>query len=148
MQGSSLVILSYKIKHNYNISGFLSNYKLLLQTIDVIWSNIKWIEKRQNHYVIKRGRGKVKKYYYVKRLIPIIPKSREFKRELRNTLLRNWSYASHYVDSAIKTGLFDYKLLEKELHQGQGEEEEIVKRRFVRVKETLYVYRDGKIKAI
>ncbi len=85
MQRSSSRILSYKIKHDYDVSEFLSSYRCLLRrAIDVIWESIEW------H---KRGR----------RIIPIIPKSREFKRTLRNKLLKDWGYASHYVDSAIKT---------------------------------------------
>ncbi|MBS7288782.1 MAG: transposase, partial [Candidatus Freyarchaeota archaeon] len=62
-------------------------YRWMLQrAIDGIWENITWKEK-----VIKR-----------RRLIPIIPKSNEFKRNLRNSLLRNWNFCAHYVDSAIK----------------------------------------------
>lgn len=85
MQNSSYKILSYKMKHNYDVKEFLNSYRYLLQrAIDTIWDNIEW-----------RKKGK--------RLIPIIPKSREFRRNLRNKLLKDWSYASHYVDSAIKT---------------------------------------------
>ena len=104
MQRNLYNILSYKLRHNYDISEFLSSYRYILQrVIDEIWDNIEWIERRQrNYYLIKQGRRRIKKYYYVKRLIPLIPKSREFKRNLRNRLLNDWSYASHYVDSAIK----------------------------------------------
>ena len=105
MQKSPYQILSYKLKHNYDIKDFLNDYRDLLQkAIDIIWDGIDWIERKQkNYYSIKQGRRKIKKYYYVRRLIPLIPKSREFKRDLRNILLENWDYASHYVDSAIKT---------------------------------------------
>jgi len=85
-----LKILSYKIKHNYDVSKFLYSYKHLLQeAIDIIWDNINWVENGQ-------------KKYYVKRITPIIPKSKDFKRKLRNTLLKDWGYGKHYVDSAIK----------------------------------------------
>jgi len=57
---------------------------------------------KKNYYIIREGKKGIRKCYYVKRLRPIIPKSREFKRNLRNELLRSWDYASHYVDSAIK----------------------------------------------
>jgi len=41
VQGSSYVILNYKVKHNYNIRDFLASYRSLLQkTIDIIWDNI------------------------------------------------------------------------------------------------------------
>ncbi len=91
MQRSSYVILSYKIKHNYDIGEFLSSYRYLLQrAINIIWDNINWIEKkRRSYYTVREGKKRRKKCYYVKRLIPTIPKSREFKRNLRNELLRN-----------------------------------------------------------
>jgi len=75
VQRSSYVILSYKIKHGYDIGEFLNSYKHLLQkAIDTIWEYMEWIEKKQrNYYLIKQGRRKIRKYYYVKRLIPVIP---------------------------------------------------------------------------
>ncbi|MCE4608644.1 MAG: hypothetical protein F7B61_06805 [Caldisphaeraceae archaeon] len=80
--------LSYKIKHDYDTSGFLCSYKHLLQeAIDIIWDNISWVEKEQ------------RKHYYVRKPIPIIPMPRDFKRNLRNVLLKDWDYAKHYVDS-------------------------------------------------
>jgi len=142
------VILSNKIKHDYDIGEFLNSYKHLLQkAIDIIWDNIEWIEKKQrNYYVIKCGKRRIKKYYYVKRVIPIIPKSREFKRSLRKKLLQNWSYASHYVDSAIKVAYSIINSWRRSYLKGRRKRRKpIVKRRFVRVKGTLYVYRDGKV---
>ena len=111
MQRNSYKILSYKVKHGYDIGWFLNSYRYLLQkAIDTVWDNIGWVERKQrNYYVIKHGKRKIKKYYYVERLIPVIPKSRGFKRNLRNSLLKDWKYASHYVDSAIKTA---YSILE------------------------------------
>ena len=47
------------------------------------------------------------------RLIPIIPKSKEFKRALRNQLLKDWDFAAHYVDSAIKTAYSILKSCER-----------------------------------
>ncbi|MBS7288409.1 MAG: hypothetical protein KIH01_06595 [Candidatus Freyarchaeota archaeon] len=80
-------VRSYEVKHNYDVKGFLESYRWMLQrAIDGIWENITWKEK-----VIKR-----------RRLIPIIPKSSEFKRNLRNFLLGDWNFCAHYVDSAIK----------------------------------------------
>ena len=149
MQRSSYVILSYKIKHNYDIKDFLNSYRYLLQkAIDVIWDNIGWIERKQkNYYLIKQGRRKIRKYYYVKRLTPIIPKSRTFKRSLRNYLLEDWEYASHYVDSAIKTAYSIINSWRRNYLKGKRKRKKpIVKRKFVRVKETLYVYRDDKIR--
>ncbi len=149
MQRSSYKILSYKIKHNYDVKDFLDSYRYLLQrAIDTIWNNVQWVEKRQrNFYLIKQGKRKIKKYYYAKRLIPAVPKSRDFKRELRNTLLKGWDYASHYVDSAIKVAYSIINSWRRNYLKGKrGRNKPVVKRRFVRIKETLYVYRNSKIR--
>jgi len=149
VQKSPYQILSYKLKHNYDIGDFLNDYRNLLQkAIDIIWDNIDWIERKQkNRYLIKQGRRKIKKYYYVRRLIPLIPKSREFKRDLRNILLENWNYASHYVDSAIKTAYSILKSWRRNYLKGRRKRRKpVVKRKFVRVKETLYKFEDWKIR--
>ena len=84
MQRGSYRIVSYKVRHNHDVREFLSSYRHLLQrAIDTIWDGIEWKKKKN-------------------RLIPMIPKSKE-KRALRNQLLKDWNYASHYVDSAVKT---------------------------------------------
>jgi len=149
VQKSPYQILSYKLKHNYDIGDFLNDYRNLLQkAIDIIWDNIDWIEREQrNCYLIKQGRRKIKKYYYIKRLIPLIPKSREFKRGLRNILLENWNYASHYVDSAIKTTYSILKSWRRSYLKGRRKRRKpVVKRKFIRVKETLYKFDDWKIR--
>jgi len=149
MQKSYYGILSYKLKHAYDIEGFLDSYRLLLQkAIDIIWVNMEWIEKRQkNCYLVRRGSRKIRKHYYVKRLIPVIPKSREFKRNLRNRLLKDWSYAAHYVDSAIRVAYSILNSWRRNYLKGRRKRSKPrVKRRFVRVKETLYVYRGGRIR--
>ena len=148
MQRNSYKILSYKVKHGYDITEFLNSYRCLLQkTIDIIWDNIEWIKKRQkNYYMVRDGKKRIKRYYYVKRLIPIIPKSREFKRNLRNELLRSWDYASHYVDSAIKVAYSIINSWRRNYIRGRrGRNKPIVKRRFVRVKETLYRFKHWKV---
>ena len=149
MQRSSYMSLSYKIKHDYDVREFLNSYKYLLQkAINIIWDNTEWIERKQkNYYLIKQGRRKIKKYYYVRRLIPIIPKSRAFKRNLRNYLLKDWEYALHYVDSAIKTAYSIINSWRRNYLKGRRKRRKpVIKRKFVRVKETLYVYRNGKIR--
>jgi hypothetical protein len=62
-------IRAYNVKHNYNVSNFLEDYRRLLQrAVDEIWKNIVWINKTN-----KNGRN---------RIIPIVPKSNEFKKSL------------------------------------------------------------------
>ncbi|WP_280097289.1 transposase [Staphylothermus marinus] len=123
------MILSYRVKHNYDVSEFLNSYRCLLQrAIDTIWEGIEW-----------RRKGK--------RLIPIIPKSRKFKRELRNYLLQNWNYASHYVDSAIKTAYSILNSWRRNYLKGRrGRNKPVIRRKFARVKETLYTFRDWRIR--
>jgi putative transposase len=120
-------IRAYNIKHNYELKEFLEDYRRLLQrTIDEIWKNIVWINKTN-----KNGRN---------RIIPIIPKGNEFKNNyLRNLLLKDWRYSKHYVDSAIKQA---YSIVKS----WRRREKPTVKKRFVRIKETLYSYNNGKIK--
>jgi len=129
VQNNSYKIISYKIKHNYNIKEFLINYNSLLQkTIDIIWSNITWNKRN-------------------KRLLPRLPNTKEFKKKLRDSLLENWSYASHYVDSSIKVAYSILKSWKRNYIKGKRKREKpIVRKLFVRVKETLYVYRNGKIR--
>jgi len=83
-------IRAYNVKHSYNVSSFLEDYRRLLQrAVDEIWNNIVWINKTN-----KNGRN---------RIIPIVPKSNEFKNHyLRNLLMKDWRYSKHYVDSSIK----------------------------------------------
>jgi putative transposase len=129
-------VRAYSIKHDYYlyIKDFLEAYRLILQkAIDEIWSNIRWIKC----YI--KGR---------RRLIPKIPKENSFKHHyLRDMLMQDWSYSKHYVDSAIKQAYSILKSWRRNYMKGERHREKpIVKRRFVRIKETLYTYKDGKIK--
>ncbi|WP_222829541.1 hypothetical protein [Archaeoglobus profundus] len=48
MQRNSYRIVSYKVKHGYDVSEFLSSYRYLLQgAIDVIWDSIEWKKKEE-----------------------------------------------------------------------------------------------------
>jgi len=59
MQKDSYKIVSYKIKHYYNIDDFLLSYRSLLQkAINIIWKNIMWIEKQEKRYYIVENRRK------------------------------------------------------------------------------------------
>jgi len=52
----------------------------------------------------------------------MVPKFREFKRNLRNFLLEKWSYAAHYVDSAIKVAYPIINSWKRNYLKGRGEE--------------------------
>jgi len=132
--GSSYQVRGYNIRHGYNVNGFLEAYRRLLQkAVDEIWAEIRWIEKY--------GKGR-------KRLIPIILKDNSFKNYyLRSLLMEGWSYSKHYVDSAIKQAYSMLKSWRRSYLKGERRREKpVVRRRFVRVKETLYKFKDGKIK--
>jgi len=114
------VVLSYKVSHNYPLKTFLTECKDKLNiSIDIIWNNIE----------------------YTKKGYPKLPKSNEFKRNLRNKLLENWNYASHYIDGVIKTA---YSVLESWLSNYKRgyrtKTKPKVERLFVRVKTTLIKY--------
>ncbi|MBC7113874.1 MAG: transposase [Candidatus Methanomethyliales bacterium] len=128
-------VRAYNIKHNYDLKEFLEAYRLLLQkAIDEIWANMTWIEKTN-----KNGR---------ERTIPIIPKEGSFKHHyLRSILMNDWNYSKHYVDSAIKQAYSILKSWRRSYVKGKrSRNKPVVKKKFVRIKETLYSYRDGIIK--
>jgi putative transposase len=128
-------VRAYNIRHDYNVNGFLEAYRLMLQkAIDEVWIRIRWMEKHN-----KKGR---------KRLIPLIPKENNFKHHyLRNLLFEDWVYSKHYVDSAIKQAYSIIKSWRRSYIKGERRRvKPIVRKRFVRIKETLYSFKDGKIK--
>ncbi len=139
MQDNFSPTLSYKIKHSYDINSFLlSHHSMLQKAIHAIRSNTEWVKKREKrHYAVDERRMG----YYHRRLTPVIPKSKEFRRQLREELLESWEYAAHYVDSAVKAA---YSTL-KRRNYVEGRRN-IVKRLFIRVKEALYACRDGGIR--
>ena len=66
---------------------------------DEIWNNITWKYDFKNYM-----RGK-----HVKVKVPVIPKTRGFKKQLRDKLMKDNPYASHWVDAVIRTA---YSILE------------------------------------
>jgi putative transposase len=135
VSGSSYQFRAYNIRHGYDVKGFLEDYRLLLQrAVGEIWAGIKWVERHN-------GRGG-------RRLIPVIPKEKGFKNHyLRGLLMEDWKYSRHYVDSAIKQAYSMLKSWRRRYLKGEsGRVKPVVKKRFVRIKETLYSFRDGKIK--
>jgi len=127
------VVKAYSVEHEYNIDGLISDYTRLLKAIiEEIWRNIQWKEKEV------KGRM---------RIFPMIPTSREFKRDIRKFALKDWKYASHYVDSAINTAYSIFKSWRKRYRKGIAKRKKPeIKREFVYVKTTLFSYKDGKVK--
>ncbi|MEM2170107.1 MAG: hypothetical protein QW186_09980 [Candidatus Bathyarchaeia archaeon] len=125
----SLLVKSYSIPHNFEVNGLVEDYMRTINSVlDDLWKNIAW-----------KRRGK--------RLIPLLRKDKAFRKELRVKYLKGWVYSKHYVDSAIKQA---YSVLEswrkRYLHgRAKGRKPEL-KRKFVRVKKTLYSYGGGVLK--
>ncbi|MEM0041832.1 MAG: hypothetical protein QXJ48_05510 [Candidatus Korarchaeum sp.] len=119
---------AYNIKHRYDVSEFLEAYRLLLQrALDGIWAAVIWKHDERNPAVLN----------------PIIPKSNEFKKQLRDKLMEDWGYSKHYVDSAIREAYSILKSWRRNYRKGRRKEKPAIRRRFVRVKGTLYSYRGG-----
>jgi len=116
------------MEHDWDVRDLLTAYRRVLQrAIDIIWENTEWKEK-----TVKRNG------YKTTRLIPVFPSSNEFKKNLRSELLKDWPYAAHYVDSAIRTAYSILSSWRQNYIKGlRRRRRPIVKREFVRVKTTL-----------
>ncbi|WP_457753356.1 hypothetical protein [Thermococcus sp.] len=60
------------------------------------------------------------------------------RKQLRNKLLKDWSYANHYVDSAINQMLGLVKSYRRKLKRGKKVQKPKLKKKFVYVKSTLF----------
>jgi len=61
--------------------------------------------------------------------------------------MEGWSYSKHYVDSVIKQAYSMLKSWRRSYLKGERRKEKpVIRKRFVRVKKTLYSFKDGKIK--
>ncbi|PSN82155.1 hypothetical protein B9Q02_12060 [Candidatus Marsarchaeota G1 archaeon BE_D] len=64
--------------------------------------------------------------------------SKEYKKKLRDSLLQEWPYAAHWVDSAIKTAYSIFKTWRKNYVKGERKRRRpTAKRLFARAKQTL-----------
>ncbi len=134
MQNSSSLIRedvrAYSIRfEDERVKELITWYKITLQkAIDEIWNNITWKYDFKNY-----GRGK-----HAKVKVPIIPKTKEFKKQLRDKLMKDNPYASHWVDAVIRTAYSIIESWRKRYVKGKAKKKKpIVKRRFARCKVTL-----------
>ncbi len=120
------MLKTFSLKHNLNIKAFLYTYLTVLNAmIKDIWDSIAWKEWQIP--------GKKQK-----RLFPNYRKDNGFKRELRDKYLKDWRYATHWVDSALKTAFSIMDSWKKNYNKGKRKRRcPVVKRPFVRVKQTL-----------
>jgi putative transposase len=89
-----------------------------------IWGQIRW------QTVPIRGKNQ-------HRMLPALP-NYSFKKLMRDTYVKGWIYAKHWVDSALKTAFSIIKSWKKNYVNGNRKRHKpVVSRQFVRVKQTL-----------
>ena len=122
----SLLVKAYSIPYHLKVNELIEDYMRILNSIlDELWKNIVWNRKG-------------------KRLIPFLRKDKTFRKNVRDKYLEGWFYSKHYVDSAIKQAYSVLESWRKRYIRGRaGINRPELRRKFVRVKETLYSYRDG-----
>jgi Probable transposase. len=125
------VLKSYSLQHECGeeLEPLLREYRDAVNKIlEELWSHIEW-EKRKIPG---------KKQW---RLLPkykVDVHSGKYKRKLRESLLQEWPYAAHWVDSAIKTAYSIFKSWRKNYVKGERKRRRPTARRlFVRAKQTL-----------
>jgi len=129
LMSERLLVKAYSIQHNLDVKDFIDDYMVLLNNVlENLWQAIEWKRKGE-------------------RLIPFIRKDRIFRKKLRDTHIGKWIYSKHYVDSAIKQAYSILNSWRKRYLGGKANRRKpVLKRRFVRVKETLYSCKNGIIK--
>jgi len=107
------------------LDAFFAAYKTLInRMLTDIWEAIEWTEKP----IPKKSQ---------KRLLPTLP-GYSWKKELRTRYIPAWQFAKHWVDSALKTAFAILKSWKKNYRKGhRTRTQPVVKRSFVRVKQTL-----------
>jgi len=139
VQGSSLKTLEQVRMYSIPVSDPRVNELItwylgaLQRAIDIIWDNIEWkyrfpkIERRKQVVIIP---SKFK--------VPELPKSKSFKKRLRDELLLNCPYAKHWVDAVIRTAYSIMESWKKRYLKGRVRKvKPRVRRRFARCKITL-----------
>ena len=122
------MLKTYSLKHDKreDIENLIIAYNEILNSmLEDIWNSIEW----------KQAQIKGKKQF---RLIPAYRKDNLFKKELRDKYLKNWTYAAHWVDSALKTAFSIIDSWKKNYIKGDRKRVcPKAKRLFIRVKQTL-----------
>ena len=141
MQESSLKTLEQVRMYSIPISDtrireLITWYLQALQeAIDIIWDNMEW---RYTFPMIEKRCGKLKIATPYKVKVPELPKSKSFKKRLRDVLLRGCPYAKHWVDAVIRTAYSVMESWRKRYLKGRARKAKpMVERRFARCKITL-----------
>jgi len=125
------VLKSYSLKHELGeelLPLLLAYRDAVNRVLEELWGNIEW----------KKRKLPGKKQW---RLLPkykVDVHSGKYKKKLRESLLQEWPYAAHWVDSAIKTAYSLLKSWRKNYVKGERKRRRPTARRlFARVKQTL-----------
>jgi putative transposase len=118
------------------VSELITWYLRTLQrAIDIIWDSIEWryrfprIERRKRKQIV------ITPYKFK---VPELPKSKSFKKKLRDELLLDCPYAKHWVDAVIRTSYSIMESWRKRYLKGRARKvKPRVRRRFARCKITL-----------
>jgi Transposase and inactivated derivatives len=125
------VLKSYSLKHELGDELFplLKAYRDAVNSVlEELWNSIEWRKRKVN--------GKKQWRLLPKYKVDI--HSREYKKKLRDSLLEDWPYAAHWVDSAIKAAYSIFKSWRKNYVKGERKRNKPTARRlFARAKQTL-----------
>jgi putative transposase len=118
------------------VSELITWYLETLQkAVDVIWYNIEW---KYRFPRVEEKKGKLRVRVPDKLKVPKLPKSKSFKKKLRDDLLRECPYAKHWVDAVIRTAYSIMKTWRKKYLKGKARKiKPRVRKRFARCKTTL-----------
>jgi len=113
-------IKTYTLKHDRGdeVLPLLIAYRKALDSmLDDIWKIVTWREVKI--------RGKKKQA----RLLPRYRKDKEFKKSLRNRYLEGWTFAAHWIDSALVTAFSIMESWRKNYNRGDRKRKRPVARR-------------------
>jgi len=103
---------------DHRVSELITWYTGALQkAIDIIWSSVEW---RYEFPRLSEKNGRLVAVIGSKLKVPVIPKDGGFRRMLRNELLKSCPYASHWVDSVIRTAYSIFESWRKRYLKGEG----------------------------
>jgi len=134
------VLRSYSLQHECGEELFplLKAYRdAVNRVLEELWNSIEWEKRKVN--------GKKQWRLLPKYKVDI--HSGKYKRKLRDSLLEDWDFAAHWVDSAIKTAYSILKSWRKNYVKGERKRRRPTARRlFVRAKQTLVKLEDERLR--
>jgi putative transposase len=141
VQGNSLKTLKqvrmYPIPvSDPRVSELITWYiRTLQRAVDIIWENIEWKYRFPKMERRKRKQVVITPY---KLKVPELPKSKSFKKRLRDEFLLDCPYARHWVDAVIRTAYSIMENWRKRYLRGRARKvKPRIRRRFARCKITL-----------